>query len=203
MHEQGKRDRREPNPARDGRRGAGNRPAPSRRRARGRATRGPRTCRPHRGLCLDPSLEECVLRGRATGSRLDGLPHRPYHPPTLHTSRSTLGATSSLAFAAALALALCSCATSPVATSPAATVPSPAPVSAAERPAPPEEALTAAEIAVEPMPAILPPELPGRSPPGETRTRSPTRHCSCARNTAICGRGSGWGSCSVISTCRW
>ena len=35
-------------------------------------------------------------------------------------------------------------------------------MSAAERPAPPEEALTAAEIAVEPMPAILPPELPGQ-----------------------------------------
>jgi peptidoglycan lytic transglycosylase D len=64
---------------------------------------------------------------------------------------------SSLAFAAVLALALTSCATAPRGTVPAADPPA-APMRAAERASPPEQPITAAEIAAEPMPIVLPPE---------------------------------------------
>jgi len=84
----------------------------------------------------------------------------PYHRAILRNLRSVF----TLAVVAALALALASCATVPKG-APAAVTATPAPLeptSVSEPAAPPEEPITAAEIAVEPMHPVAPPEPPAQ-----------------------------------------
>jgi peptidoglycan lytic transglycosylase D len=80
----------------------------------------------------------------------------PYHPPILRDSTLSFAALLS-----AIALTLASCATAPVpapnALHAAAIVPSALP-SDADKSGAPDEPVTAAEIAAEPMPVVLPPE---------------------------------------------
>ncbi|HEV8552986.1 MAG TPA: transglycosylase SLT domain-containing protein [Casimicrobiaceae bacterium] len=86
----------------------------------------------------------------------------PYHRGILRNLKSAFAGATSLAVAAALALTLASCATVPKG-APAAVIATPAlldPTSVEEPAAAPEEPITAAEIAVEPMHPSAPPEPP-------------------------------------------
>ena len=85
----------------------------------------------------------------------------PYHRGILRNLRLSVSGAATLAAAAALALALASCATAPKGR-PAEIAASslPAPANVLEPAALPEEPIVAAEIAVEPMRAIPPPEPP-------------------------------------------
>ena len=94
----------------------------------------------------------------------------PYHPPILRDSFPAFAVRSLLA---ALALTLASCASTPSVAPPTvahtATL-APAPKPAEQRTAdirpPPEDPITAAEIAAEPMPIVLPPEPPAQMATG-------------------------------------
>ena len=86
---------------------------------------------------------------------------RPYHRGILRNLRPSVMGAATLAVAAALALMLASCATAPKAPPAVTGAPAqPAPANVLEPAALPEEPIVAAEIAVEPMRAIPPPEPP-------------------------------------------